>query len=1041
MIDFSVIIGGITFPSKGKNGKILVFSSNDKNNTDLNDANIDLLPNSIQNCNAFDSHLSERDVIQSSSLWSFSLSHVLTIKDEDQLKKIFTNIGADLSTPRIVSESIFAGDDQFLAPTGTEPRFYHIGTEVVYVSNVETEGDHVICSNVLRGEWHTQKKHHGSLGSYHMPLTTVPIFWVGRDVYVYIDKKLFRKGVLAENPRVTNSEIAFSVTFSDNLLNSDLLGTRQDNIARLDDEHRFTHSTKEPYIIKKLASNPIIVQYSEKFGGFTPINSYTSYVMQSEILTQPLPKDYETGQGIFSSDRQQWWTGFSEAGNFIASFHFWFNTGFGGVTWDDVFSESPFVTQASVLQGFTLFWPSPTISLEGADVNGPITLNKTNILALINNYGERSELAGPNYRDVVLRYDDSNGFSFASTFFPEADPWIEIGIITQENKPYTDSTPLLGGTSWRHSLANDQSLIEESKSIISDIPDNWRQSNGFLQSTLNIPDTQNYLQPFQGGVGTLSSETLAGEGAVWTKNGTLYSTHITQPESWSFTDVYPWRLLSVTEQIDRKWYNSGYIGSQEFGDDNTTESIHWFKFPTIRRVTGTYPNYQQDGLESSVDFRIPLVLADKWVSDFDFCFLSQDLDSLITQESDLKIRWQELMNGGEFEDFEQKIHVIKDDPGFFKIRKNAARHAFNYKSFGEWTSQGGQPVSLIPILSTVNTLNNDNLNEVLCSVDGSQSNVFDMMVQGFGLNPDLIDSDSFNSFDSDWLKNYDLDKLRQEGFASLEGLLHLSSLCIRSTSQNGYKLHLASLATPTYNQVKCEFNDDNILTFPTNVSQLPVVSKYSVIGIRNNNEINISIVDGLALACMGTGEELSLDLTLGELSNNIQDNDFLKSKLFACHQRYGEPHNTISFSVALDADPYFLHLSCGDVIYLNSEILQEKLNLPPCLGQVTSVKIDLLKKQAMVSVFLWSQTVTGWNPSFKFTQSGTRVELTGADRVWNFLPDSVTVGAIYASGTSTDTYTKTNERGVYTSNNSRNTTGYVIFPDQTGFFAFNDIIV
>lgn len=1051
MINFSVIIGGIASPS---NGKLLIFSSDINNHSPFTGSFYQLVENSIQNCNAFDSHLSERDVIQSSSIWNFSLSHVLTLKEQDKLEGIFSPLGANLTTTRLKTLSLFANSTTFTTQSGISTGLYHIGTECVNIGTVAAEGNDVICSNVTRGQLMTRPKHHGSLGSYGMPITTTPLFWVGRDVYIYINQKLFRQGVLAENPNVTANEISFSVSFSDSLLNSDLLGTRQENICRLSDYHYYKEQTKQPYIIKKLASNPLTVIYNQKDNNFACDTNISRDIAASEILTlnanEDLPKDYYTNTGVFTSDRQQWWTGVSDVGNYTASFHFVLDPKSYSLSWDAYYSETEIINLTTVMAGFSLFWAAPSITLTGADIQKNSRIKLVDVIdSYINLFGERTSIVGPNYRDFVLRFDNLYGFNFLSTFTNVADPWVEIGLITQENTPNNTSNEygFVGHGNWSSRISNDQLLIEESKSVISDIPLNWKDSNDFLFTEMNLPQTISYLQPFQGGVGTLNSENFVSPFDEWEEDAILYSKNVTNQQTLPKLEIYPWRLLSVPSQVERKWYSFGYIGSESYGNNKTTESIHWFKAPTIRSFTGNEPNYTMNGFEQNVRLLIPLVHADKWVNDFEFYLLSNDLTQYVLNESDVIVRWQEMMNTGQFEQKEQKIHVKNDASllgvaDFFSIRNRITRHIdTSYLSFGEWTTQGGNPVSLIPILPIVNALNNDVLNEVLCSVDGSGSNLLDQMVQGFGIDLNNIDRDSFNSFCSDWLKNYDLDKLRQEGFAALEGLLHLSSLCIRSISQNGYQLQLASLATPTYNQVKCEFNDDNILTFPTNITQLPVVSKYSVIGMRNNNKININIIDGLALACMGTGEDLSLDLTLGELLDNIQDNESLRSKLFACHQRYGEPHKTISFSVALDANPYFLYLSCGDVIYLNSEILQNKLNLSPCLGQITSVKIDLLKKQATVNILLWSQTVTGWNPSFKFTQSGTRVELTGAERVWDFLPTSVSVSVFYNSTSTTDTYTKSNERGVYTSNNSRTQTGYVIFPDQTGFFVFNDIIV
>lgn len=1054
MIDFSVIIGGITKPSLGGTGNIFVFSSDDKNHTESEDENIELIPNSIHSCSSFDSHLSERDVIQSSSLWNFSLSHVLTLKDEDQLSKIFSQLGADLTTPRLTT-NIFAGDSGFRVDSAINTGIYHVGTEEIEITNVDQEESDSYYCEFNRAIDFTRRRHFGSLGSYGMPITSQPIFWIGRDVYVYVDGKLFRHGVLAENPKVNANEISFSVAFDDALLNSDLLGTRQDNICRLDEAHYYKIQSKQPYVIKKLASNPISLTYDAKNQGFILDDQIAYDIASSEILSldaeDRLPKDYFTASGIFTSDRQQWWTGVSDIGNYTASFHFYIDESYAGLKFDDFYSESNITQSTSVMLGFSLFWPAPSITLAGGDIWEDQSFNLDQIKTLINTYGVRSEDIGANYRDFVLRWDDSRGFYFASTFKNVADPWIEIGILTQENIPFSGGT-LLNFTrrGWVDSLTDDQKLIQESTSVISDIPLNWRDSNLFLSNEMNIPESVDYLQPFQGGVGTLTSEVYFSNETFYEPNELMYSKEITQQETLPKVEIYPWRVLGTGEQIERKWFNYGYLGSEEFDSGSTKESIHWFKMPSIRAVSGSGNNYQMKGFKQNVSLPIPLTHAEKWVNDYEFYLCSQDLEWFVSEETDLLVKWQELKNGGSFESHEQRLHVInrstnENKNGYFAIRRNAARNAFNYRSFGEWTSQGGEPVSLIPILPIVTTLNNDNINEILCSVDGSGSNLYDSFVQGFGIDPNNVDTISFNSFASNWLKNYDLDQLRQKGFEALEGILHLSSLCIRSISQDGYKLQLASLATPTYNQVKCEFNDDNILTFPTNVTQLPVVSQYLISSKRNGEDVSIKIVDGLALACNGTGEELSLDLTLGDLADNIQDNEDLRSKLFSCHMRYGEPHQTISLTVALDANPYFLYLSCGDVVYLNSEILTNKLNLSPRLGQITSVKIDVLKKQASVNIFLWSQYVKGWQPSFAFSQSGTRVKLQGANRIFDFLPNSASVSVVYGTSytptTATDTYTKTNERGVYTSNTSRNASGYAIFPDQTGFFTFNDIIV
>lgn len=202
-------------------GRLLVFTSGDD---ELHGSHFlaqpkvyNVLPSGIQSLSAFSSAIDDGASIATSGVTS------LTIRADDYTLPIgyrpidiFARVGAEsLSASQVwATQALAAGDNAITLADGSAQnvRHLHIGTEAIYLSQTAPASGSVAITT--RGDLMTiAAPHRANLSGFlarTIPVTSVPVEWIGRRVYVYIDDTLWRIMVLTDNPHVD----AYSVTLS-----------------------------------------------------------------------------------------------------------------------------------------------------------------------------------------------------------------------------------------------------------------------------------------------------------------------------------------------------------------------------------------------------------------------------------------------------------------------------------------------------------------------------------------------------------------------------------------------------------------------------------------------------------------------------------------------------------------------------------------------------------------------------------------------------------------------------------------------------------
>lgn len=213
----AIIVAGVT----DDYGRLLVFTSGDDelhNSHFLAQPKVyNVLPSGIQSLSAFSSAIDDGASIATSGVTS------LTIRADDYTLPIgyrpidiFARVGAEsLSASQVwATQALAAGDTAIDLADGVAQnvRHLHIGTEAIYLSQTAPASGSVAITT--RGDLMTlAAPHRANLSGFlarTIPVTSVPVEWIGRRVYVYIDDTLWRIMVLTDNPHVD----AYSVTLS-----------------------------------------------------------------------------------------------------------------------------------------------------------------------------------------------------------------------------------------------------------------------------------------------------------------------------------------------------------------------------------------------------------------------------------------------------------------------------------------------------------------------------------------------------------------------------------------------------------------------------------------------------------------------------------------------------------------------------------------------------------------------------------------------------------------------------------------------------------
>lgn len=179
---------------------------------------------------AFSASIEEGAAIAQSAVTSFAI-----VADDkrapigDRPIDHFGRIGAENLTAADVwaTVGVAAGDTTIALENGTaqvlpRPNALHIGTEVVWPSPIDqtipASGEITIqrarCDTLAR----PHRANNAGLLARTIPVTRYPTQWIGRRVLIYVDGKIWRDGLLTENPQISGDQIVFSYVSNENML-------------------------------------------------------------------------------------------------------------------------------------------------------------------------------------------------------------------------------------------------------------------------------------------------------------------------------------------------------------------------------------------------------------------------------------------------------------------------------------------------------------------------------------------------------------------------------------------------------------------------------------------------------------------------------------------------------------------------------------------------------------------------------------------------------------------------------------------------------
>lgn len=201
-------------------GLPIIFSSGDDaaHNSIFLSASYDLRPGQLLSISAFSESIEDGASVATSGVTAF----VLPADDRTGIGyrpiDIFSRLGAEsLAADQVwATQGVTAGASTLQLSAGTaqtiSPALLHIGTEAVVPSSASIPASGAVT--VTRGALGSlAMPHRASLSGFlarTIPVTTVPVEWVGRRVYVYVDNALWRVMMLADNPGITTHNVTLS---------------------------------------------------------------------------------------------------------------------------------------------------------------------------------------------------------------------------------------------------------------------------------------------------------------------------------------------------------------------------------------------------------------------------------------------------------------------------------------------------------------------------------------------------------------------------------------------------------------------------------------------------------------------------------------------------------------------------------------------------------------------------------------------------------------------------------------------------------------
>ena len=930
-------------------GVPIVFSSGDdaaNNSAFLQPSQYDLRAGKILSLSAFSESIEDGASVATSGVTAL----VLPADDHAPLGfrpiDIFSRLGAEsLNSSQVWStQTVSAGDATMTLLAGTaqtiSPRILHIGTEAISPSSYNVPASGTIA--ISRGIFGTlAMPHRANLSGFlarTLPVTTVPVEWIGRRVYVYLDNRLWRVMMLADNPSITAQTVTLSMIDIVNQL----------SLAK--------KTSQTPAYATTLAAQTINLSV-DLFQSRPPVS--VGVKQGSAMVTTP---GSFGSNGIFSGGTS------TTRSRILGLFAWWQKNGgwlyrYGSSGLPDLALtiaasptggelESSYTLQMAGGAGTATLNPANNCSL-GPATPGPALDDFLSESSSRNYYLRRADF-GP------VTYWADAGFAYlgSSPDFGAVEPWYSatgrssglsvsmtadgrLSLISRASAQaeYIDwslfSAPLVFGLIYRRNLAGDETAAElqTASSPMEGLYATWAPSGNLNSQScgpidVNIGNDPDYVHAFY----PIRPKT----------DGDVHNVTVTPRGVVCVLDGYGWARGQATASLDIDYCETG----------------KWWE-PGIYQVktVGEIP--------------------------------------LAGGSGEIEIRWQE--PGDEWLRAVADVTYVSTSAGVatYTIGQNVTMlDGSPCVGFGSW--HGLEPCQILPPTFIREGSIGGILAQVIASTDSTSGRIADNLGDGYSV---ALSQSGYLSFlaaaSALGTTSYRFSPDEDFGYADLLEIAcrltgrsvvgRLTNSTIGATT--GYGPAFVPMCRPMASEVVAQWTDDDIVGIPTTADGYagPVFVSYKItLGRRTWN----SGLDWLAADILGQGDEMELDLTPIVRRPKMVDDQSIAELIDRLRDRFGVIRRRWALRLPIDIA---IDRNVGDVVAVTSAYLADPaggLGVSSRLARILSISHDFAAGVSDVELIAYAEYGAGWSASYDVYLTGASgatysLQLTGASSPTN----------------------------------------------------------
>lgn len=916
----AVVISGVVT----SDGRPIVYSSGDDDLHDsiFREGTYALRRGALQSISAFSSSIEDGASSATSGVTTLSLHaddlSVIGYRPID----IFSRVGAEsLTTSQLwATQTVSAGDTTIQLLSGTaqtvSPALLHVGVETVLASSTSIPSSGSIT--VSRGQCGTvAMPHRANLSGFlarTIPVSIVPVEWIGRRVHVFVDCQLWRTMILTDDPHVDAYSVTLSLIDAVNVLSiqkkscqvpaySTTLSAQTISLT-----HDLVYS-RPGFSVPVTRANAMVTTpatFASTNGGFT---GGTQAAREAVLYAfkwwqKPLGADYLYGKTGLPPLTLRLTADPVAGTNYETTYELEMNGGTGTATTtitstcylgparpsqnlDDFLAEASsrtfYLRRATF--GPVTYWTDATFAIGGAIGWSSPTIWNTS------NNGSPWGLSMTSSGRILLksRYAPQTGWPDAGLLPNDRPFW--VGLVSRRNL----------------SAADDPAELSTAESLVDGLYSTWAsspRSNSQVYGPVELyrGDGPDFYHSFY---------------AIRSRNeGEIHNVVVTP--------------LGVVVQLDAdQWMRTRTSGSI---DVDYCENGLWWE-PGIYQIktTATIPMSGNSG-EVEIRWQEP---SEEW------------LRAVAT------VTYVSTSAGVSTYNINQDVTMLSGAPCV---------------GFGTW--HGFAACQITPPTFVRSAHLGSILARIIASSDSTSGRISDSLGDGFGI---PISSQGMLSFSATIaagcgsLFRFAADEdLSYNDFLELACRISGSSVVGRLTDPAdlvaGYGPVSVPMGRPMASESRARWTDADIIGIPTTADGFagPVYTSYAITAGRRHWQVD----DWLAGDLLGQGEELELDLTPIVLHPELLTNDGIEQLVDRLRDRYGVIRRRWSLRVPIEKT---IDLGVGDVVSVTSEYLIDPaggLGVTDRLARILSITHDFTAAVSDVELIAYASYGAGWAASY-----------------------------------------------------------------------------